>query len=232
MMWTDFYLVCFLVGFALSFLSFVLGSFDFHLHFHAHGDLAHLPHLHVHVGDAFHAGAHGVHGGHPAPANAGGGHGLTTEPELSWFNFGSITAFLAWFGGTGYLLSRFSGFWVWLSFTLAILAGLAGGAIMFWFVAKVLMKHDKALDPLDYEMVGVLGTLTMPIREGGTGEMVFSQEGSRRCAGARSELGEVIAKGTEVVVTRYEKGIAYVRRWDELANESTTTAGNDDRGEA
>jgi len=230
MTWTDFYLVCFLVGFALSFLSFLLGSLDFHLHFH--GDWAHLPHIHLETG------GHGVfgHGGGDlsgAHADAGaihGGvasHGLSTgQPELSWFNFGSVTAFLAWFGGTGYLLSRFSSFWGWLSFALSVLAGLVGAAIMFWFVAKVLMKHDKALDPMDYEMVGVLGTLTVPIREGGTGEIVFTQEGVRRSAGARSESSEAIARGTEVIVTRYEKGIAYVRRWDEMANEAGASAGD------
>jgi hypothetical protein len=64
----------------------------------------------------------------------------------------------------------------------------------------------------------VLGKLSMPIREGGTGEIVFSQEGTRRCAGARSEDGSPIDKRTEVIVTRYEKGIAYVRRWDEQLN--------------
>ncbi len=40
--------------------------------------------------------------------------------------------------------------------------------------------------------------------------MIFSQMGSRRSAPARSEDGE-IPKGVEVVVTRYESGIAYVR---------------------
>ena len=39
----------------------------------------------------------------------------------------------------------------------------------------------------------------------------------RRVSGARSEDGIAIEKGTEVVVTRYEKGIAYVRRWEDLA---------------
>ena len=42
--------------------------------------------------------------------------------------------------------------------------------------------------------------------------MIYSQEGTRRVAGARSEDGAAIPKGAEVVVTRYEKGIAYVRR--------------------
>jgi hypothetical protein len=54
------------------------------------------------------------------------------------------------------------------------------------------------------------------IREGGTGEIIYSQEGTRRVCGARSEDGTAISKGEEIIVTRYEKGIAYVRRWEEL----------------
>ena len=38
-------------------------------------------------------------------------------------------------------------------------------------------------------MIGVLGRLSSPIRPGGTGEMIYSQEGTRRVAGARSEDG-------------------------------------------
>ena len=41
-------------------------------------------------------------------------------------------------------------------------------------------------------------------------------------SGARAESGTAIPKGVEVVVTRYEKGIAYVRPWDELAGELET----------
>lgn len=227
MNWQNFYLICFLVGFALSFLSFLLGSFSFHLHFHAHADAFHLPHFHIHTGDGLgHSVVSGGNGGVPA-------HGLDTgDAELSWFNFGSITAFLAWFGGTGYLLTRYSGMWLWVSFAIALLAGFFGASLMFWFIAKVLMKHDKPLDPLDYRMVGVLGTLSMPIREGGTGEIVFVQEGVRRCSGARSETGEVIAKGAEVIVTRYEKGIAYVRRWEDMTNEDSSAFDADHTKEA
>ncbi len=59
----------------------------------------------------------------------------------------------------------------------------------------------------------------MPIREGGTGELIYSQVGTRRVCGARAENGTAILKGTEVVVTRYERGIAYVRPWSEMAGE-------------
>jgi hypothetical protein len=37
---------------------------------------------------------------------------------------------------------------------------------------------------------------------------------------ARSEDGTEIQRGAEVIVTRYENGIAYVRRWEELGGES------------
>jgi len=68
-------------------------------------------------------------------------------------------------------------------------------------------------------MVGVLGKLSVRIREGGTGEMIYSQAGTRRVCAARSEDGSAILKGTEVVVTRYERGVAYVRCWSELSGE-------------
>jgi len=129
-----------------------------------------------------------------------------------------MAAFLAWFGGTGYLLARFSAIWVGFGLMLSTAAGLVGGGIIFLFLSKVLMSDQEYLDPADFEMVGVLGKLSMPIREGGTGELIYSQMGTRRVCGARSEDGSIMAKGAEVVVTRYEKGIAYVQLWEEMAN--------------
>ncbi len=149
----------------------------------------------------------GVH--HDAHVHIGGIH-------LPYFNFSTIAAFLAWFGGVGYLLARFSGLWLWAGFVFAMGGGLVGGSIVFLFLTKVLLAHERPMDTADYDMIGVLGQLTSPIREGGTGEMAFSQSGSRRSAPARSEEGAAIPKGVDVVVTRYEKGIAYVRRWEDL----------------
>jgi len=188
MTWADFYLICFLLGLALSLLSVLTGS--------AHLHLPHMPHVHVpHV----HAGG----------AEAEG---------VPWLNFGTMTAFLAWFGGTGYLLERFYAVWFLVALAIALLSGLGGAAIVFWFLAK-LAADDVALDPADYDMIGELGKLSIPIRQGGTGEIVFSQEGVRRVSGARSDDGTAIGKGTEVVVQRYEKGIAYVRRWEDMEQE-------------
>jgi len=153
----------------------------------------HLPHLH-------HGGGHGQ------------GHGARSP-----INVGTLAAFLAWFGGTGYLLSRYSSVWALLALGLALVSGFGGAAAVFWFLFKFLLANERELDPADYEMVGVLGRVSSTVREGGTGEMIFSREGVRRAASIRSERGEFIAKGTEVVVTSYEKGIAYVRPWEEIS---------------
>ena len=130
-----------------------------------------------------------------------------------------LTAFLAWFGGAGYLLTRFSGVWVVTGLGLAVICGLIGGGIVFVFLSRVLISHEESMDPADYEMAGVLGRVSVPIREKGTGEIIYSQAGTRRTCGARGEDGNAIAKGAEVMVTRYEKGIAYVRLWTEMSGD-------------
>jgi hypothetical protein len=219
--WAYFYLICFAVGFCFSFFSFVFGG--------ARTGRLHLPHFHGHVGSAHlpPAGVSGAHGpvtaGHAPVAGDAGGAAASTHAQqtggVSPFNFVTLTAFLAWFGGTGYLLTRYSGLWVGFGLLASVTSGLVGGGIVFLFLSRVLISDEENMDPADYEMVGVLGRVSSSIRAGGTGEIVYTQMGTRRVCGARSDDGSAIAKGTEVVVTRYEKGIAYVRLWDELNNE-------------
>jgi membrane protein implicated in regulation of membrane protease activity len=194
MTWGNFYLVCFVLGFAFSVLPFLGGGMRWHLPFKWH------------VG---HAGPHIHAGGHAHAGQGGGG-------QVSAFNFLTLTIFLAWFGGTGYLLTRYSTVWFLLGLGVAIFSGIGGAAIIYGFL-KALMGSEHPMDPADYEMVGVLGKVSSPIRAGGTGEITYSQGGTRHAAGARSEDSSAIAKGSEVVVTRYEHGIAYVRRWEEMA---------------
>ncbi len=117
MTWSTFYLICFLVGFGMSALSLLSGS--------AH---LHLPHLHF---------DHGIHLGH--------GHG--GQGGASWFNLGTMAAFLAWFGGTGYLLEHYYGVWFVVALGVATLSGLGGASVVFWFLAKVLMSHEQAAGP-------------------------------------------------------------------------------------
>jgi hypothetical protein len=93
---------------------------------------------------------------------------------------------------------------------------MAGSTIIYFSVVRVLIRDDRPLRSEDFDMVGMLGTLTMQIREGGVGEFIYSQAGTRRSCGARSEDGVSIPRGTEVVVMRYERGIAWVRPFAEL----------------
>jgi hypothetical protein len=46
--------------------------------------------------------------------------------------------------------------------------------------------------------------------------MLFSQNGARRSMAVRSDNGTPIERGAEIIVMRYARGVAYVRRWDEF----------------
>jgi hypothetical protein len=212
MTFESFYLVCFLVGFALSLVSFLAQSG--HIHVHGGGGDAggfHAGHGHLHLG-------HG-HGGHIATGHAS--HASTSQNDiggglLARLNFSTVTAFLAWFGGTGYLLQKYTSIWTLLGLGIAAAMGLSGAAIVFWFLAK-LVARDRTLNPADFDMVGVLGHVSATVYQNGIGEMIFTQDGVRKCAPIRSEEGLELSKGEEVVITKYEKGVGYVRRWSDLA---------------
>ena len=211
MTWSDFFLICFIVGFVLSLLSFLAGAL--HLPVHYYG----LGHLFGH-----HGGGHGMaHGaaGHTVPAGAaasGSRLSSSAHPGISPINFSTATAFLAWFGGVGYLMTRYYGAALLMALGGAVTSGVIGAAVVFWFFARVMLPHETHLDPADFDMVGVLGTVTSTIRADGVGEISFSQGGARRASPARSEGGNAIEKGCEVVVSRYEKGVAFVRLFDEM----------------
>ena len=187
MNWEKIYLGCFSFGFLMSLASFLAHSLHAHMPGHQHG--------------------HGIF------SPKGHGHG-----GFSRFNMTTLSAFLTWFGGVGYLLTRYSTFGFFIALGDAMASGVVAAYVVYLFVAKVLMRKDADLRAVDYEMVGMLGRVSSPIlNEQGIGEMIYSHEGARRHVAIRSEQMAAIAKGTEVVVTRYERGVAYVRRWDELS---------------
>ena len=148
MTWSDFYLTCFAVGFLLSAVSFIAGGMHWHLH------LPHFPHGGGHVGAGHAPVAHGTTGT--------GATRMGQPAQVSPFNFVTLTAFLAWFGGTGFLITRFSSIWFALGFLIAIAAGIVGAGIVFVFLSRVLVSREENMDSADYEMVGVLGRISMP----------------------------------------------------------------------
>jgi hypothetical protein len=153
---------------------------------------------------------HDVETWHGGSGHGGGGHfdGL--------FNVSSILAFITWFGGVGYLARNGLGLWGWLSVLLGLLGGLAGAAVIAWFMINVLRKNSKELDPKDWEQVGVIGRVSSSIRESGYGEIVYEQNGIRQVASARGEGARAIPRNTEIVILRVEKGVAVVQPFEEL----------------
>src|SRR5262249_52780950 len=193
MNWPQIFLGCFVIGFVLSVMSFAFGVIDAHVHFPWEG----------------HGSVGVTHVGHAHPVGP--------------INFATVTAFLAWFGGTSYLLtSEFR--WLMLpSVLVGIVLGLCGAGIVFLFMAKLLWSPNENMQSADYEMVGMLGRLSQPIREGGVGELGYSHRGARQTEGAGAGDGWASEKGCEVVVTGYERGIASVRRWSDLADRSVVS---------
>jgi membrane-bound ClpP family serine protease len=192
MTWEIFYLACFILGLVLCFVSFFTGGHTHAGHFHFGG------HAHVHVP---HSGANAGH---------------NSSSAVSPINGFTVTAFLCWFGGIGYLLRTHTGLIAPLVLAVSALSGLAGGALIFWFLASVLLPREHALTAEETEITGVVGRVTGPLRPDGTGEIVYTQLGSRKSVPARAEDGAAIERGSEVVVLRYERGIAYVRPWRDI----------------
>lgn len=211
MSWPDIFLLCFAVGCLWALASLLLGGL--HLGHSGTAHVGHLGHGSAHIGHA------GTAGGHPV-SQPGAVKSLTQN--LGWVgsmaNPSCAAVFLAWFGGIGYLLTRHSGLAFWLDLLLACAVGLVGAWILAAFL-RFLQSRERPLDPADYEMVGVLGQVSCAIRPEGVGEVIYVQDGARRALPARAEDREEIRRGEEVVVTRYERGIAYVRTWEAMTRE-------------
>jgi membrane protein implicated in regulation of membrane protease activity len=187
------FLGCFLVGFILTAASFLFGME------HSHGGDMHLGH----------GGGHGGHG-HGGNGHGGDGEG-SSGGGIPLLNFNSLALFLTWFGAVGYVLNQQARVGPLVSVIAAVLSGFAGAIIICMFVNKFLLKGDTTMREMDYYLPGTLARVTSSIREGGAGEIVYVQGGTRKTAGARSDESTAHPQGQEVVIVRYEKGMAYVR---------------------
>lgn len=182
------YLGTFAFGVIFTVASFALGAFGGGHDLHMHG-------LDLHGGG---------YGGHDA--------------HISPFSISTLSAFLAWFGGAGYLLTRYTHLTALLDLLLAAAVGLVGGGIIFLILGKYVLPRLTELRQEDFQIPGTVGHLSVSIAAGAVGEIVYSVGGAQQVDSARSVSGEAIERGTEVVVLKREKGIAYVERWDKFAS--------------
>ena len=200
-----FFLGCFAFGLVFTVASFLLGAFG-----GGHG--LHIPGLEGLLGH----GADVVgHGADAAGHGAADHHGTSISP----FNLSTVSAFLTWFGGAGYLLERYSSFTGVLIVTLATAAGIVGGGAIFLTLTRYVLPRLTEMRVEDYRLPGTVARVTSPIRAGGTGEIVYTLGGTRHADGARCVSGEALERGVEVVILKVERGIAYVERWDSYARQ-------------
>lgn len=198
------FLGLFLTGLTFVVLSFLLGFA--HVHVHIPG----AAHVHLHF-----PGAGRFHLGHPSinsPARM--------ESDLSPLNFSTAMTFIAWFGGVGYILTLRWQVATLLVLLVATLSGLAGATIVFLALVKLLLPGQTApMRAEDYRMEGTLARVTLPV--GGTriGEIVYVKHGTTRSEGARSLDGSPLPRDSEVVVMKYDRGIAYVSPLESLLAE-------------
>jgi hypothetical protein len=156
---------------------------------------------------AFDVGAD--HTGHIGHHETDGGH--------DYINFSVVLAFIAWFGGVGYLASNGAGWTAAASIVVAIAGGLFGAYLIYQVFKRFIRPAGRMeLDPREYEMTGKLARVTSTIRPGGIGEIVYEQSGARMVRPARSSSGAAIPRGTEVIVLGSDRGIGSVAPWAEL----------------
>lgn len=190
----------FLFGLVFSTLSLIIGAADVGVGHFGHGEFGHA--------------GHGGHSGH------GGGHDADHVAPLS---IATVLAFLTWFGGAGYFFRNGVAWSVWASLLGAIVLGFVGGGLIYQLLT-VVRRGERVLDPEQERIVGALGRITSSIREGGTGEITYELRGVRQVSAARSASGGAIGRGDEVVVLRYERGIAFVAPFNELYDEQPAVA--------
>jgi membrane protein implicated in regulation of membrane protease activity len=140
---------------------------------------------------------------------------LTAGVTLSWVNPLTVAAAALWFGGAGLVAAGvLSGALAGAVVPVAVVAGLLGAALV-----RALMSalEQSSTPPLHDGAAGALGVVNAPIRLDAAGEVVFTLEGLRRSAPARSVDGRPLPRGTSVVILRRERGIAWVTPLDPLA---------------
>jgi membrane protein implicated in regulation of membrane protease activity len=195
---TVIFTVCFAVGLLLALVMAVSGDF-------------HLAHVH-HTGGIHHAG--GVHhaaGGH----HAGGIHHVAGDAfqsalglALSWLSPVTLAGAALLFGGVGLLL-RGQVF----ALPAALIAAVVG-AFLFRSLMAAFVNASSA--PLSLTGEGAIATVNATIRPDSAGEVGYTLEGLHRSAIARSEDGIEIPRGTQVVITRRDQGIAWVEPLDPI----------------
>lgn len=186
-----------------------------HLGAHTGGHAAHAP---GHNASASHSQApHGAANAASAPAPASPPLWQTAaDALLGALSLYGLLMFLLVFGLFGYLLHNATHLGAVVAILVPIfLGGLCAVATTAFLGRLFTTSPESELTAENSRLEGTLGAVSMTIRPGGVGEVVFTRPGmGRQSVSARSADGQAIAAGAEIVILGYADGIASVQPWD------------------
>lgn len=209
-----------------------VGAHGVHIGAHAH---LHAPHVatahngHLHTAHTAHTAntAHAAHATHGTTAQSDGSAGAVASVQVSplaavkdafigGFSPYSLLILLLIFGLAGYLLHNNSNLGDVLTIVLALLAGDGAAICTGLLLTRIFVKGSgEELGSDSSRLEGRLGEVSMAIRPGGVGEVLFpGAAGGRQSIGARCIDGEAVPPGTEVVILSTSGGIATVQSWE------------------
>lgn len=126
----------------------------------------------------------------------------------------SAAAFLAAFGLTGYLLTRFTVLGPVGRIVLATVAGCIGiVAALALIKAWAVPGARREIVDERFVLMGHLAQVTASIGTDQAGEIAYEVDGKRYAARAWTIDREAVPVGSDVVIERVEDGYAYVEAW-------------------
>jgi len=195
------YWICFAVGSGYATVTAILGGF-FGLAHHA-GDFG---------GGVGHADmGHDYGGGHDA---SGHGDAFATggdmEPVIAPLSPATISVFLTTFGGVGVILTSLFHLNVLVTLPASTAAGLAVAGGVFVLFYHLFTKVQASSETRMAEVIGLSAEVTVPIPDGGLGEIAYVCRGARLVASARADDGQAITRRAAVRIVRQVGSTLYV----------------------
>ncbi|HEY2492191.1 MAG TPA: protease [Paenibacillus sp.] len=145
--------------------------------------------------------------------------GMLDFLSVDFFSPTIVAGAVTVFGGTGILLTRYSGFAATLIVILSILTAVLVSVVIYFVYVKPMENSENSTGYSIQEMVGRIGEITIPVPMQGFGE-VMVKVGAGNTLHIASSLEQIsLLAGTRVVVVDVEDGFLWVTEFEERRGE-------------
>lgn len=132
-----------------------------------------------------------------------------------WFNPAVILSFLALGAGIGLILNALAQVSPMIGLAVALVGSFALTTLLYLFVLLPLSNAEESIGMTDESLVGLVGRLTVPVPEGGYGEVLVESVIGSILKTAQSVDGKAIPSDCRVVIIEVKRNIAVVMEYDE-----------------